>query len=231
MGSQARHRPAEDERHYYALNRVAWRLLAPFYDAITFPLKTIRRGVAIITGVDRDSRVLDVATGTGAQALAFAARGAKVVGVDLSDSMLRIARRKVRGPSLIFARADAIALPFENDRFDVCCVSFGLHEMPPTVRDRALSEITRVTKPNGKIVVVDYGLPKGPIARRVVYQLVRLYERDNYEEFIRSDLHSGLERAGIAVVTDRLLRPGLGIAWWSPVRVVIGSNRKHSLPL
>lgn len=214
----------EEERHYYALMAMAWRLLAPFYDVISFPLTRLRREVATMAGVHPGARVLDVATGTGAQALAFAEAGAEVIGVDLSESMLRIARRKARAPNPTFRRGDAAELPFEDARFDISCVSFGLHEMPTSVRDRALLELARVTTPNEKIVIVDYALPKGPIASKLVYNVVRLYERDNYEEFIRSDLHAMLARAAITVVTDRLVQPGLKMPWWSPVRIVIGTK-------
>ena len=126
MAEQQRAR-TDEERHYYALNAKAWRILAPFYDTIVFPLKRLRRDVAKLAGVGPGSRVLDVATGTGAQVLAFAETGAEVVGIDLSESMLRIARRKARGRNVTFRVADARELPFEDAYFDICCVSFGIH--------------------------------------------------------------------------------------------------------
>ncbi len=214
----------EEEQHYYRLSRIAWRLLAPFYDAITFPLRRFRDDVAATAGVTRGDRVLDVATGTGAQALAFAKAGAEVVGIDLSEAMLRIARKKTRGANPSFRQADASRIPFGDARFDVCCVSFGLHEMPLTVRRRVLAEMVRVTKADGTFVIVDYGLPEGAIARRLTYSLVRLYERDNYEEFIRSNLLGTLAEAGLAVRRDELVSPGWAMRWWSPVRVLVCSK-------
>ncbi len=227
MAEQQQRARTEEERHYYALNAKAWRILAPFYDAIVFPLKRLRRQVAKLAGVGPGSRVLDVATGTGAQALAFTETGAEVVGVDLSESMLRIARRKARGRNVTFRVADARELPFEDARFDVCCVSFGLHEMPVNVRQEALLEMARGTKANGKIVIVDYALPVSPIASKLVYHLVKLYERDNYAEFVRSDLLAMLDRAGFAPRTET--RVG---AWrallWSPATIVIASKVEAS---
>jgi len=217
---------SEEERDYYALNEKVWPKLAPFYDAVTFPLKRLRRDVMNLTGVGRDSRVLDVATGTGAQALAFAEAGAEVIGVDISESMLRIARRKPRLSNLTFRLADATDLPFEDGSFDVCSISFGLHEMPEGVRLRALREMARVVRPSGKIVIVDYALPKGRIASALIYHVVKLYERDNYAEFVRSDLNAMLARAGIAVQSEATERR----ATWriplfsSAVRIVIGSK-------
>ena len=223
MVEQQQRAQTDEERHYYALNAKAWRILAPFYDTIVFPLKRLRRDVAKLASVGPGSRVLDVATGTGAQALAFAETGAEVVGIDLSQSMLRIARRKARDRRVTFRIADARELPFEDARFDVCCVSFGLHEMPISVRHQALLEMARVTKPNGNVVIVDYALPENPIASTLVYHLVKLYERDNYAEFVRSDLHAVLDRAGLAARTEARVAPG-AMRWWSPAMIVIASK-------
>lgn len=229
MAEQQQQRTRTDEeRHYYALNAKAWRFLAPFYDTIVFPLKRLRRRVAKRAGVGPGSRVLDVATGTGAQALAFAETGAEVVGIDLSKSMLRIARRKAPSRRVTFGVADASELPFQDARFDVCCVSFGLHEMPVSVRQQALLEMARVTKKHGTLVIVDYALPENPIASKLVYHLVKLYERDNYAEFVRSDMHAMLSRAGLAARTEARMAPGAAMRWWSPAMIMIASKVEAS---
>ena len=224
MAEERQRARTDEERHYYALNAKAWRILAPFYDTIVFPLKRLRRDVAELSGVGPASRVLDVATGTGAQAVAFAETGAEVVGIDLSESMLRIARRKSGGRNVTLGIADARELPFEDAHFDVCCVSHGLHEMPVSVRQQALLEMARVTKRNGKLVIVDYALPENPIASKLVYHLVKLYERDNYAEFVRSDLHAMLDRAGFVAGTEARVAPGAAMRWWSPAMIVIASK-------
>lgn len=196
----------DEERHYYALNRKVWPWLAPAYDSFTFPLRRLRQKAVEAAGVAPGARVLDVATGTGEQAVAFAASASEVVGIDISEAMLRIARRKPHPLRVTFQLADATKLPFDNATFDACSVSFGLHEMPRTVRERAVAEMVRVTKPGGRIVVVDYALPPNRLASGIVYRLVKLYERDNYAEFVRSDLHALLANAGVAVESDwRLL--------------------------
>jgi demethylmenaquinone methyltransferase/2-methoxy-6-polyprenyl-1,4-benzoquinol methylase len=142
--------------------------LAPFYDATMFPLRRLRREVVARSGVDHRSRVLDVATGTGAQAKAFAQRAGEVVGVDLSEAMLRVARKKCRAANLKLLRADATALPFGDGEFDVSCISFALHEMPPTIRARTLLEMARVTKPGGCVIVVDYAAPRTALVGRLI---------------------------------------------------------------
>ena len=170
---------------------------------MVWPIARLRRRVVRLAGVDPGSRVLDVATGTGAQALAFAAEAGEVVGVDISEAMLRIARRRNRFGNLNFREADATELPFQDGSFDVSCIAFALHEMPVSVRSAALHDMARVTRPTGTIIVVDYALPRNAFARAIVYRLVRLYERDHYADFVRSDLHALLHGAGIGVRDER----------------------------
>jgi demethylmenaquinone methyltransferase/2-methoxy-6-polyprenyl-1,4-benzoquinol methylase len=192
-----------EEREYYSLSKRVYAVFAPFYDAVTFPLKRLRREVASMAGAGPGSKVLDIATGTGAQALAFAETSAEVVGVDLSEAMLRVAQRKNRLPNVTFRQADATELPFEDASFDVSCISFALHEMPSSIRERAVLEMRRVTKPGGTIVIVDYALPENALARTLVYHVVKLYERDHYAGFVRSDLRALLEGMGISVQQER----------------------------
>lgn len=192
-----------EERAYYTFSRRAYRVFAPFYDAVTVPLRRLRPEVAVLAAVGPGVRVLDVATGTGAQAIAFAERGGDVVGADLSPAMLRLARKKNHLPNLVFEQADAAALPYADGGFGVTCISFALHEMPGTVRQRVLAEMARVTRPGGKVVVVDYGLPHNAVARALFYRFVKLYEGESYAKFMKADLHAALEQAGLVVRDDR----------------------------
>ncbi|MEW6035141.1 MAG: class I SAM-dependent methyltransferase [Candidatus Micrarchaeota archaeon] len=187
---------SEDEE-YYSLVKRAFRLLAPIYDFITILLSCVRGTVVEFTDAKVGSAILDVGTGTGAQAFAFAKKGYSVVGVDISEDMLRIAKRKNKYKSVKFLAADATKLPFGNSSFDVSCVSFVLHDMPLGIRERALKELVRVTKPAGTIVIADYALPKNKVSSFLVYNLVKLYEGRYYREFIKSDLEALLGRSGI----------------------------------
>jgi demethylmenaquinone methyltransferase/2-methoxy-6-polyprenyl-1,4-benzoquinol methylase len=211
-----------EERDYYALNAKVYRLFAPFYDTVVAPIERLRRDVVSASGAGAEAKVLDVATGTGAQACAFAATCREVVGVDISEHMLRVARRKNR-PNLELVRADATELPFGNASFDVSCISFALHEMPPGIREAVLKEMMRVTKPRGRVVLVDYALPRNAVGRTLVYQAVRLYERERYAEFIRSDLGAFLRGLGLDAREERSALLGA-------VRIVVLSNRLGGAP-
>jgi ubiquinone/menaquinone biosynthesis C-methylase UbiE len=205
----------EEERKYYSLSRRVYALFAHFYDVVVFPVRRLRREVATMVDLGPGARLLDVATGTGEQAFAFANKAHAVVGIDLSPAMLRVARRKNHYANVTFEEADAARLPFEAGTFDASCVSFALHEMPNSVRERVVREMARVTKRGGLLIVVDYGLPPNPVASSLVFRIVKLYEHDHYVSFVKLDLPGLLERAGIEHIEERPALAGLA-------RVTIG---------
>lgn len=188
----------DEEEKYYSLLKKYASILAPFYDAVTLIISGVRDKVVDFANLRSGSIVLDIGTGTGKQAFAFAKKGYDVVGVDLSEDMLRIANRKNKYENARFQVADASNMPFEDRSFGASCVSFALHDMIPAIREKALRETARVTKQNGTIVIVDYALPKNRISRFLVYHIVKLYE-PYYEEFIKSDLETLLTESGIEI--------------------------------
>ncbi len=123
-----------------------------------------RRSAAIVRGWN-PGRVLDVATGTGdlARAIERACPGAEVVGADFSPQMLEVAREL---GSRQLVQADALAMPFGDAEFDVVTVAFGLRNMASW--DGALREMRRVLRPGGKLLVLDFSLPSGPL--RALYR-------------------------------------------------------------
>ena len=170
----------------------------------------MRGRVVDFTNVKKGSRILDIGTGTGKQAFAFAEKGYDVTGIDLSEAMLKVANKKNRYKNVNFQVADATNLPFEDNSFDVSSVSFALHDMPLTIRERVLKEIVRVTKPAGMIVIVDYALPENKIGRFLIYRFVRLYEREYYSRFIKSDLEALLRKSGIEIKEELRVLLGAG---------------------
>jgi SAM-dependent methyltransferase len=74
--------------------------------------------------------------------------------------------------------------------------------MPSSVRERVVREMTRVTKPGGSIVVVDYGLPRSRFASALAFHIVKLYERHHYASFVKSDWQALLEHAGVDVLGE-----------------------------
>ncbi len=199
-----------EERGYYWLTRKVFDKLAPFYNIVTLPLLKLRGKVVDFSNPQNDSIILDVGTGTGKQAFAFAKKGYDVTGIDLSEAMVKIANKKNRYRNARFQVADAARLPFEDKSFDVACISFALHDIPSTIRERVLKEMVRVTRPSGTIVIVDYALPGNGIGRFFVYHLVRLYEREYYSTFIKADLGVLLNKSGIDVREELPVLLGTG---------------------
>lgn len=119
-------------------------------------------------------RILDVAAGTGTSSASFAAQGATVVAADFSPGMIAVGRRRQAGNSRIeFVEADATALPFEDDSFDVVTISFGLRNVVDP--QKALAEFYRVAKPGGRVVICEFSTPPfAPIAAAYTFYLTRV---------------------------------------------------------
>lgn len=112
-------------------------------------------------------RVLDIAGGTGDLARAFAKRAGpsgEVWLTDINDSMLRVGRDRLADQGLLLpvAVCDAEKLPFPDRYFDRVSVAFGLRNM--THKDQALAEMTRVLKPGGKLLVLEFSHVAKPLA-------------------------------------------------------------------
>jgi demethylmenaquinone methyltransferase/2-methoxy-6-polyprenyl-1,4-benzoquinol methylase len=103
-------------------------------------------------------RALDVATGTGDLAIALRGRGAEVVGMDFSEGMLELGRRKA--PDVRFEIGNALELAYADDEFDAVTVGFGARNFADL--DRGLAEMARVTKPGGRVVVLEITTPQRP---------------------------------------------------------------------
>ncbi|MEY4469462.1 MAG: hypothetical protein RLZZ87_786, partial [Actinomycetota bacterium] len=98
---------------------------------------------------------LDMAAGPGASSEPLAKAGAEVVSADFSHGMLDAGRRQ--RPYLNFQWADALALPFGDNSFDLYTISFGLRNTQAT--EKALAEALRVVRPGGRLVIVEFSAP------------------------------------------------------------------------
>jgi ubiquinone/menaquinone biosynthesis C-methylase UbiE len=187
------------EQGYRSDNIASFARWARIYDtfAALLRIEGVRRKTVEMSGVQPADRALDVCTGTGEVALAFADQCDDVTGVDLSPDMLAVARRKDREGRVRFLQMDATKLDFADGEFDVSSISFGLHDMPSGVREQVLQEMARVTK--RRIVIVDYNPPRNPTLRALYIALVSLYESKYFPEFARSDFDGLLARSGLQV--------------------------------
>ncbi|MFO8029057.1 MAG: bifunctional demethylmenaquinone methyltransferase/2-methoxy-6-polyprenyl-1,4-benzoquinol methylase UbiE [Cyclonatronaceae bacterium] len=121
--------------------------------------KTVR-----MSGASEGMSVLDCATGTGDLAIAFkkaVGTTGRVVGTDFCAEMLGPAPEKSRrqGVEVDWEVADAMDLPYDDDRFDISSIAFGIRNVDDPLT--ALSEMARVVRPNGKVMVLEFGQPYG----------------------------------------------------------------------
>lgn len=119
--------------------------------------KLWRKAVRNLINPKSGQRILDLAAGTGTSSMALVGDGVQVVAADFSKGMLEVGKK--RHPELEFAFADATKLPFKAKEFDAVTISFGIRNVENV--DKALSEMFRVTKPGGVIVVCEFSHPKG----------------------------------------------------------------------
>ena len=115
-------------------------------------------------------QVLDCATGTGDLAIAFKKTvGSKgeVIGTDFCQQMLDLAPKKAKSQNLEvkFEQADVTQLPYEDNYFDISSISFGIRNVDDP--QKALKELARVTKPNGLVMILEFGTPKLPLFNSV----------------------------------------------------------------
>ncbi len=126
-----------------------------------------RRKLVRALQIDDAANVLDVATGTADVALAIAEAHprARVIGLDPSVQMLDIGRDKVDANSVSnrveLIEGDAQALPFDDDHFDASVISFGIRNVPD--RELGLREMVRVTRPKGRVVVLELSEPRSGV--------------------------------------------------------------------
>ena len=117
-----------------------------------------RRRAADLAGAAPGTHVLDVATGTGDLAIEMAGRGSQVIGSDFSEEMLTRAREKQ--PGIAWEWANAMELPYEDDRFDAATVGFGARNFSDLAK--GVSEMARVVRPGGKVVILEITTPTKP---------------------------------------------------------------------
>ncbi len=110
----------------------------------------------------RPSSILDIATGTGDLIISFSkGKAERLVGLDLSEGMLAVGRKKIRAQQLDdrieMIQGDSENLPFEENSFDAITVAFGVRNFEQL--ERGLAEIRRVLKPGGIFVVLETAVP------------------------------------------------------------------------
>src|SRR6266550_8777212 len=166
--------------------------IAPRYDLIndvqSFGLhRRWKWRVAELAAVRPGDRALDLCCGTGDLALALARWGAQVVALDFTGQMLAVAEKRRQGSGFSgpkenpqpairnpqFVRGDAQRIPFADAVFDIVTVGYGLRNLASW--ETGLSEMVRVAKPGGRLLVLDFGKPDHALWRLVYFSYLKLF--------------------------------------------------------
>jgi demethylmenaquinone methyltransferase / 2-methoxy-6-polyprenyl-1,4-benzoquinol methylase len=157
--------------------------IAPRYDFLNHLLsfgidRSWRRQTVRRVPAQGTAPILDLCTGTGDLALAYARQmpqGGRVIGADFCHEMLAIGRQKATDADydgrVTFLEADAQTLPFSDNQFQIVCVAFGLRNVTDT--DRGLREMVRVCQSGGRVAVLEFSMPR----RQPVRGLYRCFFR------------------------------------------------------
>jgi ubiquinone/menaquinone biosynthesis C-methylase UbiE len=164
------------------------------------------RGIVALINPDGTERMLDVATGPGHTAFAFAPRVRQVVGIDLTPQMLALATRigSERGAGNVqFERADVAHLPFVDESFDlVTCRRAAHHFLDP---EGALGEMRRVLRAGGWLLIEDRSVPEDDFVDRTMNHLDVLHDPSHVREYRLSEWRTMLDRAGMRTVSESFL--------------------------
>jgi len=154
--------------------------IAPQYDFLNRFLSagidiTWRKKALSLLKKDNPKKILDIATGTADVAILAAniLSPEKIIGIDISDGMLELGRKKITNLNLQdtieLLQGDSEAIQFEDDSFDAVTVSFGVRNFQHL--ENGLNEIKRVLRKGGKIVILEFSRPSMP----GIQQLYKIY--------------------------------------------------------
>ena len=136
-----------------------------------------KKEIAEIAIASSPKRILDIATGTGDIAINLSKiNGSKIEGVDISDNMLKIARKKIKEleiNNINFKTCEAENLVFEDNHFDIISIGYGVRNFSNL--EKGLNESYRVLKKDGKLIILETSIPENPIIKFLHKLITRVY--------------------------------------------------------
>lgn len=146
------------------------------------------------SGVRAGQKVLDLAGGTGDLAAKFSRMvgdKGQVVLADINNAMLTVGRQKLRDLGIVgnidYVQANAEALPFPDNTFDLITIAFGLRNV--TDKDKALASMLRVLKPGGRLLVLEFSKPESELLSKV-YDLYSFHLLPRMGQLVANDKDS-----------------------------------------
>jgi ubiquinone/menaquinone biosynthesis C-methylase UbiE len=183
------------------------------YDRLAGSPPVIFRAKAMEICPPRENlKILDVGCGTGEMLRTYGKPGCELTGIDVSPSMLDVARGKLGGSARLMLE-NAARMSFPDGAFDLVTCMLTLHEMAADDRPRVLAECRRVAKPGGRILLIDFHYGPFSFPRGWLYRMmIRVAERNagrehfaHYREFLAQQGLDGLVQRSGATVESRFV--------------------------
>jgi demethylmenaquinone methyltransferase/2-methoxy-6-polyprenyl-1,4-benzoquinol methylase len=194
-----------------------YKKIAKKYDRYVEPSIGVLRQIGMKMYAPKEGiYVLDVGCGTGTNLMLYHEAGCKVFGIDLSPAMVEVAQKKLGNRANIRV-GDASKMPYSDDSFDLVTGLFTLHEMPSEIRPAVISEIARVVRNDGRILLIDYYLgpirfPKGWMYKAIILFFEIMAGREhfrNYRDFLsRNCLPNLIPTKNFVVLKKKIVTGG-----------------------
>jgi ubiquinone/menaquinone biosynthesis C-methylase UbiE len=194
-------------------SNMPYKFLSKFYDLFDLIFLLGGKGnprLGLLDAISNTSQcILDVCVGTAASSILVASHNAKnhIVGIDISDEMLAVARRKITQKKLTnleVQNMSATAMEFADNSFDVVMVSFALHEFKRELREKVFLEVSRVLKPGGVFCVVDFARQSSRL-NQVFMKVWAIIEPPCFADFLSIDWRVYLKAYGLCFEREREL--------------------------
>lgn len=158
---------------------------------------------AVIDSISGNEKILDLCTGTATNAIGIAKqkKNTEIIGVDLSDNMLKMASKKAKNQGIRnvkFYQMDATYLKFKKKTFDKILLSLVLHELDEELADKIIVEAKRVLKDEGEIIITEWE-PSKKRMQRLLFMPIHYLEPKSYKKFIKKDLYSYFMKYGLEI--------------------------------
>lgn len=182
------------------MNRDPYHNFASKYDIYIEPFNSVVRQIAMnMHPPKKGMLVLDVGCGTGTNLSLYQKVDCNVFGIDLSPSMLEVARIKLSTRANLLL-GNASEMPYPNNVFDMIIAFLTLHEIPGNIRPEVMEEMVRILKHDGRIMLIDYHhgpirFPKGWWYKTIIliFEIMAGSEHfKNYRDFLRKHGIQGL---------------------------------------
>ena len=161
---------------------------------------------AVLQSIGARDKVLDICTGTAATAIkiAKAKPGTKIIGIDLSKEMLRVAGKKLQSVGLRNMKVycmDATDMKFKDKGFDKVLISLVLHESEEILAEQIIQEAKRVLKDEGEIIITEWE-PSNKWWRKMVFAPIQCVEPKSYYSFIKKDLYAYFAQYDLEIIEE-----------------------------